>query len=880
MDTSFFIDPKHEEKAILVVDASGSTLERWGDVEAIFDKFRMIAENLPHEEYRIVFWNSNRSEADYKDGIMKFPMPIKKSSLGQPFKVAKMKITQYCLTMPNLGLAKIHDWLEAGYSHTVHFMTDGQIGWGAISYSDRSRLRNDLANEIKQIFNRHRDAQLFIHAVESKMGNYSQAEGMSSAAGNDVYSVISENQLTGLVSKFTSYVLNYPDGYNHINKIKTPKGFVPYADKYFSEIDTGKFLQYIYSQIQDNRDNEDELLKIVQYLSTTIATLIADKPSNIKKNTIKMFCDMFTPTCIDSVMINFLLTGSIESESRGSASLFAEYRSNLKNLYANANRLLQDDAASALGITDQVMSLPLPTSSGDEVIIVSDHHTPDTTILGFKNGGFNLDGKPIPVIPAIPRLTGTISEQCLRQWIRALLGKQYSINVTADELIYIAMTINLRVQFSFPTEMEIKRGYQTLVMAMLRKKRLNTDTTELARLEEGHLPIPNNGKIESFHKFMANVIGRLGLPVDWPPMRMWYYLCLAYSDKLADAQYAHCKQYLDGEKPKIEDLALTPLKLWKLPTSYEFVCLITMESTIQSGGYRFLPHQNMMGVTCQPRQVLSKDGFKGLMDNLETARCPICYHQLSEADFTWIDPPAKSPENFPFSELQTETFLQPTGQPRSGHNKTSNTSVGPSQATGVSGRFYVLRGDVGSGKTTYANKLKELAEAKGYHVTLEGMDKYTITGMSPGEAASNVSQSLKAAQDLDNSKKIVILDVCNENFQKHDVFGCNFSKWTICNVWVNYQPRDSNLDDYCAWSLRNVLQRKPGEAVLTPDKAGLRTCIDVHERKGRKLFGKKQYSSPVSGALSVDQAIQQLNERADRYAKYLQDKSDMFEPKL
>lgn len=912
MDTSFLVSPQNEAKAILVVDASGSTAAKWHNLPSIFSKFELIANQMQHTEYRIVFWNSNTEDSSYKPGgIMKFPFSVDKSKLAMTFKVAKDKITPYCLTMPDLGFRAIHDWLDSGYSRTVHFMTDGMVGPQAGNRTVEI-LKRDLATEIKAITTKHRDVQLYIHAVENKVADFGSVESMARSAGNDVYKVISDNNLTNVVSKFTSYTINYPDGHHHMNKVKTPVGCVPYGAQYFSERDTSKFLAYIYQEIKSNAKNEDLLLKIVQNLAGTLNTLIQDKPSNIRGSMIRMFCDMFQDTCIDAVMINFILVQSITAESKGSAALFAEYRSNLNNLYQNANKMLQDDAKSALGISQTVITLPIrQTGSDQQVVIVSGNHAVDQSILGFKSSGIKVEDKVMPVLPYNCTLSGNISEQCLRQWIRAILAKDYNLPVTADEIIYVMMMINFQVQYTLATlkaagtphtdEEGISSTYKKLVTAMLRKKRMNTDTTELARLLEGHLPIPNNGKIESFNRFMVDIAGRLKLSVS--PMEMWYYLCLAVSDELVTAQYLHCKGELKNGRPSITNVQITPLQFWGYQEQLEYVCLITMGPTDKTGGYKFQEHKNLMGQKCQPRQVLSEEGLKELLKYDYSSRCPICYATLSQANFEQTPPynPAEG-QQYQVSNLQTDHFnVQQNNNNNNNnysnnnsnnnynysnnnsHSKNNNKGQQPTKGkkvSGTPGTLVVLMGTVGSGKSTYGRKLKSMAEKEGYHTIIEGMDQYTINGTSGGDAAKIIKEHVYEMLKI-NGKKMLIMDLCNENFRKNDVFGINLENWEIKQVWVNYD--EAHHADYMAWSLRNVMKRQMNEAVLNPERAGISTCIEVHEKKASKHWGPKLGSTPISDrakAHSVSDVLNQINNAADRYAEYLAQNEAKFQPQI
>jgi hypothetical protein len=80
-----------------------------------------------------------------------------------------------------------------------------------------------------------------------------------------------------------------------------------------------------------------------------------------------------------------------------------------------------------------------------------------------------------------------------------------------------------------------------------------------------------------------------------------------------------------------------------------------------------------------------------------------------------------------------------------------------------------------------------------------------------------------------------------------------------------------------AWSLRNVVQRKAHEAVLTPGTAGLAVCIKVHLKKARALFGNK--TPPIAPEhISLDALVQQISPEADEYLRYLQANKEKYAP--
>ena len=146
-----------------------------------------------------------------------------------------------------------------------------------------------------------------------------------------------------------------------------------------------------------------------------------------------------------------------------------------------------------------------------------------------------------------------------------------------------------------------------------------------------------------------------------------------------------------------------------------------------------------------------------------------------------------------------------------------------------------------------------IAESAGKQCFVEGSDKYVMQGFGFGApAAAQVKDALQKAIASTEKNKIVVIDGCNEKFQKNNVYGVDFSKWRIETVWVNCDRKQLKL--YLAWSLRNVLRRGRDDSVLTPGKLGYATCLEVHTKKARSLFGK-QVPDVAGSSFSVEDTL-------------------------
>lgn len=888
-----FASHQSKQAPILLIDASGSVISCLFNGKTVFDKIKELIMGLEEQEFRVIFWNSDmNAQKFFAGGIYKLPFVVKKASLEMAFSVVKPNIHGGCLTFPHLGFESIpSEWISLVEPTKIYFITDGEMGYSNITTYDKNGLKLKLQNAIQKLFTKFTTIQLNIITVEPKTMDFTQIETLQRAAGCDVYNVIMDNHLTKYITKFVSYTLNNLTGFVHINKIIPPPGFVPFGDQYFSEQRIGEFVKYLVDLINNTKD-DNELLKIVQYLSSTLCVLTKDKPVKMQTAIIKTFCGLFAGTTLDNMFVHFILSDAVEKENAGSADIFAAYRARMRDLYKQANELLLKNVKDAIGINETFLTLPL-----DNKIIAGHFRMIDRNLIikgtTYPQSGISINQIILPIIPFDYTGSSAMNEQCLRQWVRVLISKMYGVNAMEDIVIYLVLSIVLKIVLS-DVDDDIKNAYRKLGTVMLRKKRMNSDMTELERLENGELPIPNSGKIEAFHGYMEQINRIYGLALH--PMTTWYAMCLALNNEsLMTKQLIHCQEHIKQNFPELDSKNLLDhlksrmeqVVCYKIPfeSVLDYHCLITLEDTSVSGGYRFLPHHNFMGVTCCPVYVLSRDGYRTLMENPETSVCPICFTRLNDSHFGVVGPKPSIPDELSiFGEGIVNLFSNDAVIPEVKilkHVPISTTSSTHIPMTSDNyelknkGTVVLMRGVVGSGKTTFSMKIKERVEAAGNKCIVVGVDQYCKTGMSVPDAITKIKEELVQIDSLDAKRIVVVIDTCGDKQSSNNVFfGVDFRKWKKVNAWPNLQR--TMMDEYLAWTLRNVLRRGvPTETdhyYLNPANGNLNTCIQVHKTKTRSLFGKKnQYILPEMSA-TMDEVMSHINDKADAYQQMLDTK--------
>jgi hypothetical protein len=888
-------DSKIEHPVILLIDSSGSVRTDFGDSNnyPIFLKMREICKNINADMFRAIFWNSNlpgsKNATQFPIGVIKFPHVITKETLNQPFMSVETKISNTSLTFPHLGFDAIpSEWIDNTLPTHIYFVTDGQIGYQRCPAYEIRTLKNSLSNSIKKLFEKNNNVHLHLIAVEDEKYDFNNVESVDTLAGGDVFNVIKENKLTNFLTEFTSYIPKYPDGYTHIKSVIPPAGFVPYEGKIFSEKNTGEFVQFIKHDII-NADSEEKLVRIVQNLTGTINVLTKDKPKMIKDSIINMFCSLFENTLLDPSFVQFLLTDSLQQQNSGQALAYSEYRSKLKTLYKQAQQLLTSDTKNALGYSNEFFTLPVSNIviSGPSQVV-----NRSISLCGgtYPRAAVGVDHLVLPVLPNKNNSTH-LNEQCTRQFVRSIVASQYGVNQMGDIVMYVVLGLVLKVVLSDDISFDIKNAYRRLGHTMLKKKRLNTDITELSRLEDGHLPIPNSGLMQEFNDSIDKVKNILG--VSCSTMTLWYALCLALENEhMITKQLIHCSESIQSDFPEVIPIELlhklkeqiVPIVHMRLPSSIviDYKCIVTLDDCTTTGGYRIKKH----GTTgCEPIFLYSTEGYQQAIRE-PVIYCPVCYTNLTADSFEAIGPKEDSKVIFdelvqnPYAYVKSSASTRYSTSTASSASSTSHVSTA-SNASNVpissnkTGIVILMRGTVGAGKTTYSNKIKEIIESMGGVCIVEGTDKYCVQGQSFSEARENVKNSFININNITNDTIVVIIDTCGYTSVSKTIFGYDFSKWNHFTFSPNLY--NNRLDGYKAWTLRNVLNRTLHDANssywLNPEGADVTTCVNVHTSKCKKLFGKK--TKPVTYSANKEIILREINDLADDYQTYLDSNKEM-----
>jgi hypothetical protein len=299
--------------------------------------------------------------------------------------------------------------------------------------------------------------------------------------------------------------------------------------------------------------------------------------------------------------------------------------------------MLFQDTKNAIGLSGNFMTFPI----NGKIVLGHPSFISQSMSLAknkYPNCGVKLKSGVYPVLPVHFNSLSLLNQQCLRQYMRAIVATEFKVNPTEDIAIYIVLGLVLKVVLSGIENKSCVDAWRQIGRIMLLKKRLNTDTTELARLQDGELPTPNSGKIEQFYGFMDRVGKIFGFSCK-KPLTLWYAMCLALDDKqLITKQLIHCSQSIidefGSEDKLMESLTMKDkfkCSVLSFESTLDYTCIITLEDTSKTGGWRFKQHDSLTKKTCCPNFVLSDNGYEFLLKSVQLP-CPVCYQSLSKKD--------------------------------------------------------------------------------------------------------------------------------------------------------------------------------------------------------------------------------------------------------
>jgi hypothetical protein len=806
----------------------------------------------------------------------------------------KWWINSYSITFPWIGIDKIQKkWIKPGMFTNIYLVTDGQIGYPKPLRSDRPGLteeqfilvtdmwedkmvgyRQNLTNSIKKTLKLNNNIRFNILTVENCIMNYGDTGEMTTAAGADICKVLHDNGLMEDVSEFVSYSWNNLDGFVQYRNTVCPPGFHPFRDKVFKDRDSGKFFAYLADIITDMTTSE--LQDLLNDISKTAQSLIYDKPQKYKDAMIEMFCRFFEQTSFSPVLARMVIQDAITKSEHGTAQVYADFRKNIQNLFKQADGLLKSNVKNSIHfLSDEVMSLPL-TVDGLDTVYAYPSTAMDKTLRcrsgTFPNSCVEACKKFIPMMP-MHYHRSVLSDQCMRQWVRAIASSQYGLNVRDDRIFYLFMAKTLQMALSDVPDI-YKDGYRTICQIMLGKKRLNTNITELENYMQGHPPKPNVGGDHVLSGDLAYVGQSIGLD-KLQPFTLWYVMCLGFNHKnLADLQKIHCKDNLDtdgfGDMSNEEILEavkkmIRPVVMVKGSdtTKYDYQCVWTMEDTSDDGGYVINEHLSN-GIRCTPRFVLSEDGHEAMLE--DAMYCPMCRTDIDESYLTKVGPLVKDDVNIPdgVSGAYSEFYASTHGAERNKGNKGNHKGNGSSKSshydsnthalgttTSKQNKFVVfMGGTVGAGKSTASSRMLDFIQMHGGKAIVVGTDKHCVKGFNMRSSIGMVNKEIEGFASKESKVtglSVIIVDTCNEKNPRVDnVFKVNLSGWTKLTFKPNMYWEGENYEskrDYMAWCLDNVLNRQSSNANssfwLNPRSAGVDVCVSVCKNKMKGHFGAK-----------------------------------------
>lgn len=924
IDDTFLINPAMADtgktNTVFLFDCTGSVRGDFGPSK-IFTKQADCVEDIYHkndlDDAHVLWWNSdNEGSCFCTGGGVEFD-PDEKMTVAD-FKsyandIIFGRITNSCVTYTWLAFEKIPSkWIKPDVMTTVYLVTDGQIGWMNGTSYDKNKWYTELGKSLKKFFERSKNLRLEIVTVENVFNDYSKLETISGAAGCDIYEAIKSHGLTNKVSKFTSYSLNNLDGFVQYANVSCPPGHHPYKEYIFHDRDTNKFNVYIADQIRTNKENKDFLIDLINGLSKTIVSLMQDKTAMYKKSLLQYYISMFRQYSPSFSIARFVLRDAIRKGNAGKSDLHAQFRDTVTQLFKQADHLLKDDVKDALNVvSDKVMSLPIQVDGKFKVYTFPvEAMNKDLSIPGgtYPSACVNVDGKLVPMLPMNWHST-ELSDQCMRQWVRALLGQMYGINVRSDTLMFMSFAIMGRV-INSDASLEVKTAYRNICKVMLSKKRLNVNKTELDKYLEGFPPSSNIGKESEVDNALNYVRGYL-----YPKYNnysMWYSLCHALgTEGLCNAQKIHCKHDLDINFPDMTDEEIVAKIDLDLKNSLEVVeagdssslsytCVYTGDDTSDTGGHCFKKHV-FGGVACHPQWVLSDDGYEGLKRT--GMKCPICRNNLSDDQFYKVG-------KLEFGDYGL-TYTTP-GVYKAGYNNGNkayvyvpNVNIKAKVKVKVkvkakTNKFLIfLRGPTGAGKTTTGKLIKKIVESNGGECHIVGTDQYCRAGIKHYEAVSLAHAGLNTFALSTINKpglSVIVVDTCNDGgCSKKDVFKVDLSQWNHFSFFPNIYQQGITAQEkrnYYCWSLTNVLKRGKSNAntdhYLNPLDAGVGTCIQVTRKKFKGIYGRKSldlddnipYAYENSKAKTrdvADKVIAMVEKYKILHDKYMKDKNHTLE---
>ena len=602
-----FISNSNNDIPIVLIDKSGSTATKMSTSKSIMKTFADVIQKHIQNEYHLMFWSD---KCQIIDDIVTVSST---EAIDNVVIGGQTDISVAFKHMPS-------EWLET--SNHIYILTDGDI----------NRDKYGFASQIKSLTESNPNIKLHIISVEANNYDYSTQDYY---AGNKIYKMIKKNKLTNHIKNFFSYNNMYTSTY-YINLCNPDyiEGFIPFEDKYFPITKTSQFIRHIEMLARNDKTNIEKLLHAV---AMTVYHLVRNKPTKIQNDIIDMFCDIFvTNATISYDETRKILCTELSNHQNQTSTTFQEYKTNRAKVFSQANKSICADMRSNISCCKQLswISIPIETNLGFTIFESNNNFGPvkirETTYL---NAGINIGTHCVPVFPK-KIISKVFTNQCLRQWIRAIYSHLDSKTTNSDIILYKFLGLVLKVYLS-DIDDSVKSVYIDLALVMLDRKRYQSGgIKEIDHLLEGNPPLP---VFDNFEK-MADILTECGAEFGIGSYTYWYAIIMMLGNpRLIQNQKKYCLESLtvDGMTP---DTVIAELKsklkinitLAKLITdNYEYYCYVSMDDTTLTGGFAIPPH--LIGNhVCSPKYVVSEESYLLLQKN--NLSCPICYTDIDHFD--------------------------------------------------------------------------------------------------------------------------------------------------------------------------------------------------------------------------------------------------------
>jgi hypothetical protein len=186
-----------------------------------------------------------------------------------------------------------------------------------------------------------------------------------------------------------------------------------------------------------------------------------------------------------------------------------------------------------------------------------------------------------------------------------------------------------------------------------------------------------------------------------------------------------------------------------------------------------------------------------------------------------------------------------------------------------------MLGITGSGKSTASEIMANYFNQSGWNTLVVSADKWSKKGIK-GKAMANCAKNEIEAFESNGGNLAIIVDICHDNGINDKCIGYDLSKYRSYTFVPNFEKSTDNFGDYESWCLLNVLSRAAdtpdSNYWLNPVSAGVKTCIDVHNKKAsgiKKVLGVAGALQNFNSSLSIDAIKSIIEPKAASHASKL-----------